>query len=347
MTWVVCLMRILWGSMPNAYTMHDITNYNIFGGTDLLKNLELLLDRVFKPNIREEDVISEKGIIGEEIDMEQDNVNTVLLYSAMNNTFKYDKSMCIPVLGEKADIEKITSEYLKSIYNDFYTYDRMHIVVCGDFDIQVVSDYIHDYFKGTKCSDEKVKVLYDKESDEVAVNYFEFKREVVKDKIGIVFKIPVKSFKSIKNNDLNRYLNILFTCMYGSTSFVKSDLEKMGITGFNFLTKRVNDYFVIILIASGNSDKFVNFILDSVKNIRVSKQDFESKVKVMISQLILDFEDVVNVESFITDQIKFNGKIVRNAKSELLKLDYSIFKSVYKNLNFDNRSVLRITNSNS
>ena len=53
------------GSMPNAYTMHDITNYNIFGGTDLLKNLELLLDRVFKPNIREEDVISEKGIIGE------------------------------------------------------------------------------------------------------------------------------------------------------------------------------------------------------------------------------------------------------------------------------------------
>ena len=103
------------GSMPNAYTMHDITNYNIFGGTDLIKNLKLLLDRVFKPNIKEDDVISEKGIIGEEIDMEQDNINTVLLYSAMNNTFKKDKSMCIPVLGEKADIEKITSEYLIGI----------------------------------------------------------------------------------------------------------------------------------------------------------------------------------------------------------------------------------------
>lgn len=67
----------------------------------------------------------------------------------------------------------------------------------------------------------------------------------------------------------------------------------------------------------------------------------------MISQLILDFEDVINVESFITDQIKFNGKIVRNAKDELLKLDYGVFKDIYKNLNFDNRSVLRITNSNS
>lgn len=335
------------GSMPNAYTMHDITNYNIFGGTDLIKNLKLLLDRVFNPNIKDEDVVSEKGIIGEEIDMEQDNINTVLLYSAMNNAFKTDKSMCVPVLGEKADIDKITSEYLISIYNDFYTYDRMHIVVCGDFDIEEVSNYIHDYFKGTKCSDEKVKVLYDKESDNVEVNYFEITRDVIEDKTGVVFKIPVKDFKGIKNSDLNRYLNILCTCMYGSTSTVKSNLEKLGITGFNFLTKRVNNYFVIILIGSGDSNKFVNFILDTIKNIKISKQDFESKIKVMISALIVDFENIVNVEGFITDQLKLNGKITNNAKDELLKLDYYVFKNIYKNLNFDNRSVLRITSSKS
>ena len=335
------------GSMPNAYTMHDITNYNIFGGTDLIKNLKLLLDRVFNPNIKDEDVVSEKGIIGEEIDMEQDNINTVLLYSAMNNAFKTDKSMCVPVLGEKADIDKITSEYLISIYNDFYTYDRMHIVVCGDFDIEEVSNYIHDYFKGTKCSDEKVKVLYDKESDNVEVNYFEITRDVIEDKTGVVFKIPVKDFKGIKNSDLNRYLNILCTCMYGSTSSVKSNLEKLGITGFNFLTKRVNNYFVIILIGSGDSNKFVNFILDTIKNIKISKQDFESKIKVMISALIVDFENIVNVEGFITDQLKLNGKITNNAKDELLKLDYYVFKNIYKNLNFDNRSVLRITSSKS
>lgn len=335
------------GSMPNAYTMHDITNYNIFGGTDLIKNLKLLLDRVFNPNIKDEDVVSEKGIIGEEIDMEQDNINTVLLYSAMNNAFKTDKSMCVPVLGEKADIDKITSEYLISIYNDFYTYDRMHIVVCGDFDIEEVSNYIHDYFKGTKCSDEKVKVLYDKESDNVEVNYFEITRDVIEDKTGVVFKIPVKDFKGIKNSDLNRYLNILCTCMYGSTSTVKSNLEKLGITGFNFLTKRVNNYFVLILIGSGDSNKFVNFILDTIKNIKISKQDFESKIKVMISALIVDFENIVNVEGFITDQLKLNGKITNNAKDELLKLDYYVFKNIYKNLNFDNRSVLRITSSKS
>ena len=135
--------------------------------------------------------------------------------------------------------------------------------------------------------------------------------------------------------------------MYGSTSFIKYNLEKNGITGFNFLTKRVNNYFVIILYGSGNSSKFIKFIMDSVKNIKISKEDFESKIKVMISQLILDFEDVVNVEGFITDQIKFNGKIIKNAKNELLKLDYNIFKSIYKNLNFNNKSILRITNSNS
>mgnify|MGYP002542096705 CR=1 FL=1 len=334
------------GSMPNAYTMHDITNYNIFGGTDLNKNLMLLLDRVFNPNIKEKDVISEKGIISEEIDMENDNLNTVMLYKAMNNTFTNDKSMCIPVLGEKSDIDKITSDYLVEIYKDFYRYDKMHIVICGNFNIDEISQYIHNYFKNKFDNNDKIKIIYDKESDKVKIDYLEINRDVVKDKTGIVFKIPLNDFKKIKNTDLNRYLNILFTCMYGNTSFVKTNLEKLGITGFNFLTKRINNYFVIILSGSGESKKFIDFIIKSTKNIKISKLDFESKIKVMISGLILDFEDIVNIESFITDQIKLNGKIIKNAKNELLSLDYKIFKNIYKNLNFNNKSILRITNSN-
>lgn len=334
------------GSMPNAYTMHDITNYNIFGGTDLNKNLMLLLDRVFNPNIKEKDVISEKGIISEEIDMENDNLNTVMLYKAMNNTFTNDKSMCIPVLGEKSDIDKITSDYLVEIYKDFYRYDKMHIVICGNFNIDEISQYIHNYFQNKFDNNDKIKIIYDKESDKVKIDYLEINRDVVKDKTGIVFKIPLNDFKKIKNTDLNRYLNILFTCMYGNTSFVKTNLEKLGITGFNFLTKRINNYFVIILSGSGESKKFIDFIIKSTKNIKISKLDFESKIKVMISGLILDFEDIVNIESFITDQIKLNGKIIKNAKNELLSLDYKIFKNIYKNLNFNNKSILRITNSN-
>ncbi len=334
------------GSMPNAYTMHDITNYNIFGGTDLNKNLMLLLDRVFNPNIKEKDVISEKGIISEEIDMENDNLNTVMLYKAMNNTFTNDKSMCIPVLGEKSDIDKITSDYLVEIYKDFYRYDKMHIVICGNFNIDEISQYIHNYFKNKFDNNDKIKIIYDKESDKVKIDYLEINRDVVKDKTGIVFKIPLNDFKKIKNTDLNRYLNILFTCMYGNTSFVKTNLEKLGITGFNFLTKRINNYFVIILSGSGESKKFIDFIIKSTKNIKISKLDFESKIKVMISGLILDFEDIVNIESLITDQIKLNGKIIKNAKNELLSLDYKIFKNIYKNLNFNNKSILRITNSN-
>ncbi len=333
------------GSMPNAYTMHDITNYNIFGSIDLIKNLELLLDRVFKPDIKEKDVISEKGIISEEIDMEQDNLNTVLLYNIMNNGFKNDKSMCIPVLGGKEDIEKTTSDYLKMIYNDFYTYNNMHIVVCGNFDLDEVSNFIHKYFEGTKCSDEKIKAMYKKECDEVEVNYYEINRDVVKDKTGVLFKIPLKDFKKFNNSDLNRYLNILFTCLYGSTSGVKSELEKSGVTGFNFLTKRINNYFVVLLMGSGDTNKFLDIIFNSVKNIKVSKSDFESKIKVLLSQLILDFEDIVNVENFVTEQIKFNGKIVKNAKNELLKLNYEDFKFIFKKLNFNSKSILRITKS--
>ena len=137
----------------------------------------------------------------------------------------------------------------------------------------------------------------------------------------------------------------MFTCLYGSTSGVKSELEKSGVTGFNFLTKRINNYFVVLLMGSGDTNKFLDIIFNSVKNIKVSKSDFESKIKVLLSQLILDFEDIVNVENFVTEQIKFNGKIVKNAKNELLKLNYEDFKFIFKKLNFNSKSILRITKS--
>ena len=57
------------GSMANAYTTYNGTNYNIFGHENIIENIELLFDRVFKADIKDEDVENERGIILEEYDM--------------------------------------------------------------------------------------------------------------------------------------------------------------------------------------------------------------------------------------------------------------------------------------
>ena len=106
------------GSMPNAYTMYDITNYNLFGSVDILKNIKLLLDCVFKAKILEKDVKKEVGIISEEIDMENDNLSYKIMSNIFKNAFVKDKSITTPILGTKESISRITSKYLIDIYND-------------------------------------------------------------------------------------------------------------------------------------------------------------------------------------------------------------------------------------
>jgi len=41
-----------YGSMPNAYTTYNGTNYNIFGTENIMGNIEILLDCVFKAKIK-------------------------------------------------------------------------------------------------------------------------------------------------------------------------------------------------------------------------------------------------------------------------------------------------------
>ena len=121
------------GSLANAWTNYDGTNYNIFGSINLKENLRLLLDIFYNTNITEKNVEEEKGIIGEEIDMYKDQINYYMYSEIFNNLFEksYIKNT---VVGERNTIDKITSKYLNQIYDDYYIPNNTFIIVCGNFD---------------------------------------------------------------------------------------------------------------------------------------------------------------------------------------------------------------------
>ena len=55
------------GSIVNAYTTYKGTNYNLYGVEDIYTNMGLLFDRVFKANIKKEDVEMERGNLNSQI----------------------------------------------------------------------------------------------------------------------------------------------------------------------------------------------------------------------------------------------------------------------------------------
>ena len=78
------------GSLVNAYTTYNGTNYNIFSSNDILENMRLLFDRVFNANIKKEDVENERGIILEEYNMYYDDP-----YFLLQTYYLEYKNLCI------------------------------------------------------------------------------------------------------------------------------------------------------------------------------------------------------------------------------------------------------------
>ena len=199
------------GSLANAWTNYHGTNYNIFGSINIVENLRLLLDIFYNTNINEQCVNEEKGIIGEEIDMYKDSLNSYMYSELFNNLFNnsYVKNT---IIGERSDIEKITAKRLNEIYNDFYTPNNTFIIILGNFDQNEISKVIHEYMDKLNLKQKKLpKIIKHKENSSVSVSYQEIEKDLEDVRVKYGIKINKKVF-NIKNDTLLRYyLNIILS----------------------------------------------------------------------------------------------------------------------------------------
>ena len=126
------------GAIPNAFTGYDMTAY-YFSCTDYFKeNLELLLGFVTTPYFTEESVAKEQGIIGQEIDMNEDNPDNKLFELLMDAMYE-NHPIRTPILGTRQSIAQITPEVLETCHNAFYRPENMFLCVVGDVEPEEVA----------------------------------------------------------------------------------------------------------------------------------------------------------------------------------------------------------------
>ena len=121
------------GAVPNAFTSYDMTAY-YFSCTDSFeKCLSLLLEFVSTGYFTEESVEKEQGIIGQEIDMNQDNPDTRIFEQLMQAMYR-NHPIREPILGSRESIGAITPQQLSLCHSGFYRPDNMLLCVVGDVD---------------------------------------------------------------------------------------------------------------------------------------------------------------------------------------------------------------------
>lgn len=127
------------GAMTNAFTSYDMTAY-YFSCTDHFDAcLRLLLEFVSTPYFTEESVEKERGIIDQEIGMNEDAPDSVVFENLMQSLYR-THPIRVPILGTSETIREITAEVLHSCHRAFYTPGNMLLCVIGDVDPDSVAD---------------------------------------------------------------------------------------------------------------------------------------------------------------------------------------------------------------
>ena len=329
-----------YGSLVNAYTTYNGTNYNIFGNEKIIDNMTMLFDAVFKAKIRKEDVEKERGIILEEYYMYHDDPYYLLQTKLNENTF--NKSFIkYPVLGTTNGIETVTDKELTRLYNDFYTLDNMFIVVVGNFNKESVLDFIKEYIsklKPTKCTS---KIIKDKESLNIPTPYEEIIMNLNEPKVIVSYKSNIP-----KNINIHKYIMILGMTlgeMFGSTGEAFLELNDKGISRYSYEFEKVDNNIVIYFKASTiNTKEFTEIIDKYMDKLSLNKDSLDRKKKRRLSNMILLFEDFIGVEDMITTDMFTYNKIITNREKILKSINLIDVKECISSIDLNNKSTLII-----
>ncbi|EOA7320742.1 M16 family metallopeptidase [Enterococcus hirae] len=206
------------GASANAFTGFTKTSY-LFSTTDQVeKNLTTLLDFVQAPYFTEETVNKEKGIIGQEIQMYEDDPNWRMFFGILNNLYP-EHPLHIDIAGTVESIEAITADDLYTCYRTFYQPSNMVLFVVGKLEPEKLMELIrtNQNAKDFPPAQKIERYFPDNNGDIIAKS--SMRSAITRDK----FVLGIKGLDVLpaEGKELLRYktaLNLLFQLLLGNTS---------------------------------------------------------------------------------------------------------------------------------
>ena len=128
------------GAAGNAYTSFGVTNYLFSCHSSFFENLAHLIRFVQEPYFTDENVEKEKGIIGQEIQMYEDNPYWRSFFNLLECLYSAHP-IRKNIAGSIESISDIDKEVLYQCYNTFYHPENMILFAIGDIDQEMFFDH--------------------------------------------------------------------------------------------------------------------------------------------------------------------------------------------------------------
>jgi predicted Zn-dependent peptidase len=222
------------GASANAFTSFTRTAYLFSSTSNVEKNLETLIDFVQEPYFTEKTVEKEKGIIGQEITMYDDNPDWRLYFGLIQNMYK-NHPVSIDIAGTIESISHITKDMLYECYDTFYHPSNMLLFVVGPVNPDEIMGQIKDNQSKKEYKNKpEIQRKFDAEQAGVAEKKQVLKMNVQTSKclVGIKAANPTESGSEMLKNELS--VNVLLDMLFGKSSDNYTELYSSGLIDDTF-----------------------------------------------------------------------------------------------------------------
>lgn len=281
------------GASANAFTSFTRTAYLFSSTSEFELNLKTLIDFVQDPYFSEKTVEKEKGIIGQEINMYDDNPDWRLYFGTIQNMY-HTHPVKIDIAGTIDSIAGITKDMLYECYHTFYHPSNMLLFIVGEVNGEEIMDRIRSNQETKDYQPQpEVKRQFADEPTEVAVKKSQLKMNVQTPKVmlGIKARHVNLQGKELLKTELSA--NILLEMLFGKSSPIHEDLYSNGLIDQSFSYDYTQEQGFGFALLGGDtlhpdelSEKLTDLLLQAKTGTGLDEKSLERIIKKKIGSFL-------------------------------------------------------------
>ena len=294
------------GVDANAYTTNDHTAYLFETIDNFYEALDEFMDYVQKPYFTAENVEKEKGIIEQEIMMNDDQPAWKVYLNALECMY-INHPVKLEIAGSVDSIKNIDKTVLYNCYDVFYNPSNMALVICGDFKPEEIIKEVENRLI-EKAQQGEIKRIYPEEPDTINKNRIETKMEVSTPIFVIGIKDKVNKEEMVKKHVA---IEIILNMLLGTSSKLYKKLYEKGI----LIYKPELDYdfsknyaYITISGQSKDPDLLLEELKKEIKRMKeqgIDEEYFNITKKKIYGSYLSEYNYVGNIaRMFLADYFK-------------------------------------------
>ncbi len=296
------------GAQMNAFTGKDMTCYYAKSTTGhAAEAFEILADIFLESTFPEDEMAKEKGVIIEEINMNEDTPDDLCL-DLLANAYFGDKGYGRNILGPKKNVSGFTKADVKGYMDKHYVPDNIVISMAGNIDVNLAEELVLKYFSNLEkrcCKRQEVEV-------ELQGKSVYKHKDIEQVHIGIAFP-SVKRYD--KHYDATQIMNVILGGGVSSRLF-QTVREELGLayTVYSYVSTYA-ETGALSVYAGVNAEKYkqsVDAIYNCIADIKrknISKEEFVRGKEQLLSSSIFSQESTSSQMLLFGKELLYSGKV--------------------------------------